>query len=227
MSMSIGEMTTQVEDLYALVLAIFGLTELGIVGVVFAWGIVVSIFSFIATLVVTIVLYLLEAIPLFVLSRKAKRPSAWLVWVPFFPTYFRMYALCDIVGKKPLFLFSGKLVVENRALVFIAYLGILLFGNALVTVIMTFLNVIPGLGQIMSAMSTLLYLLPWVATAILEYVFLRDALDLFSTKRQNNMLAAIIITVLDNVGTFGFARTLYLYTMLGKKPLFIPIKEND
>ena len=45
MSMSIGEMTAQVEDLYALVLAIFGLTELGIIGIVFAWGIVVSIFS--------------------------------------------------------------------------------------------------------------------------------------------------------------------------------------
>jgi hypothetical protein len=93
------------------------------------------------------------------------------------------------------------------------------FGNTLITMLVAILNVIPGLGQILSALSTLLYLAPYVAVAFMNYVFFRDILDCFNEDKKSNVATSVVITLLDELVTQGLVRFVYYIILLFKDPL--------
>jgi hypothetical protein len=85
--------------------------------------------------------------------------------------------------------------------------------------------VVPAVGQAIGAVATLLYLLPAAAMGVIEFVYLRDAINVFKPDEKSNRTHALIITILDSLITFGWARVLYLFTMRKMHPL--PVIETE
>ncbi len=195
-----------------LVTALANLLEMGIAGVILA----VSIISFIASALFNLAVWILEAIPVYSISKKLGRPYAWLAWVPVFGAEFRLWVLCDMPANKPVVLFQNKGILRNRTSSFWIYLAIAYLGAAVISTLVAVISVfIPVIGSL----SAVLMLIPTVACAYFEYIYLRDVLDIFKPDKKSNSTNAIVVTVLDTLFTAGFARVFILYTIMKKKPL--------
>jgi len=211
---TIAEMLTDGGDIAYALSTIFGLL---VNGGLLIFAVIGAIIGFL----ISVLFYVFHALPVFVLSRKAGRKLAWLAWVPFFPAYFRAFVLCDLAGEKEFSLFGGKIRVKKRNMSFLAYVGIGFFGSALITSLTLILSLIPGLGYLLSLVGSLLSWIPAICVAFMDYVYLRDALDLFKPDKTANNTASIVVTIIDALATFGFARTVWLYTAV-KKDLLPP-----
>ena len=219
--MSGNGLLESLEELYNFLFYGLGIAELGIAGTILVVCIIAGLVAAVFAFLVSLLVFVLEAIPLFKISKKVGRSSAWLVWLSWLPivgNYLSTYVLSDVLGNKPLKLVD-KFIIENRLLSFWIYVGINLFGSSLITAFIGMVNVIPFVGQVIGACSTLLYLLPMIATAWIEYAYLRDVLNLFKPDQKSNNTTAIVIAILDALVTFGFARAFYLYTVMNKEPL--------
>lgn len=194
------------------VLAIIGsLISLGS----FVWVLIVGV----VTSLVSLACYLVTAIPAFVVAKHAGCKWAWLAWVPVCQGLFITFVLSKISGKEKFEFAYGKFTMEQNALVMLIYVLIAFFGNALISLVVLILSLIPVLGQILAILSPLVYLIPQAAMAVVEYVYLRDTLNVFKVDEKTNRIHAFVVTVLDALITFGWARTIYLMTMMRKHPL--------
>ena len=202
-------------SIYESIALALGLTNLSITAISLIVSGIVSLIG----LLISVILYILHAYPTYKLAKKMGRKSAILSWVPILDRYFRMYVLTDIVADKDFMLFDGKIRMKNRKLSFWIYLGIHLFGNTLITSIIAVCNIIPGLGQVIGAFTGLLYFLPTIACAFMDYVYLRDVLDAFKPDRKSNRTTSIVVSVIDALLYGDIARTVYLYTLLKLDPL--------
>lgn len=200
--------------------AVVVLAELLVSGV----GLVVTVIGAILALLLAVALFIIQAIPVYKLAKKLKVRNAWLAWIPIYSIYFRTYVLADMAGNKPFRLFKGKINIANRRNAFWIYLLVAVVGGAVASMVASVagavLSIIPVLGTVLGyLMGSVLGLLPAVVCAFAEYVFLRDVLDLFKSDKDANNTAAVIITILDNVLTGGWAQTIWLYTLLKRRPL--------
>ena len=213
-----SDLVTTLEEIYEGLYYGLGIAELGIAGVVLVWGIMAAIIGAVVSAVLSVLRWLLEAYPTYQLAKKVGYAHAYLAWVPIFGSYCRLYVLAAMPGDRP-FDFLGKWKMKSRTMAFWLYLAILFFGNTIITTVIGILNVVPIIGQVIGSFASLLYLLPWAITCVAEYVFLKDVLDLFKEDEKSNRTTSIIITALDNLATLGFARTIYLYTLLKNEPV--------
>ena len=124
-----------------------------------------------------------------------------------------------MVGNKPFDLFDGKIKMQSRTMSFWCYVAIALFGSAIISAAVAILGFVPIVGQIIGLVSAILYLLPPVAVGMMQYAYIRDVLDMFKENRKSNRTAAIVISVLDSIATFGLARAIYLWTLLKTEPI--------
>lgn len=166
-------------------------------------------------LVLSVVMYIFSALPLYKLAKKLNRPYAWLAWIPVAGIYFRSYVLCDLAGDKELVIIKDKIVIKNRTTSFLIYLGIVIFGTAIITTIASILMLIPIIGWL----SFILLYIPVVCAGFMDYAYLRDALDIFKEDKQSNNTTAIVVTLLDCLVTMGIARIVVLFTLLKHEPL--------
>ena len=153
-------------------------------------------------------------------------PLLLLSWMPFIGKYFSIYVLSDVPGKKPLHL-TNKVIISDRLLSFWIYVGIKLFGPALITTFIFIVGLFPIIGQIIGSISAFLYLVPVAAAAWIEYAYITDVLNIFNLNHSSNRKTAIVIAILDAVVTFGFARAFYLYTIMNKEPLVVRYENSD
>lgn len=207
------------EEIYESLYYGLGIAELGVAGIILMITIIGAIVGFVVSCVVTFVIWLVESIPTYKLAKKLDYQYAYLAWIPFFGSYFRLYVLTAMVGNKPFDLFDGKIKIQSRTMSFWCYVAIALFGGAIISMVIGILGFIPILGQIVSILGTFAYFLPPVATGLMQYVFIKDVLDLFKEDKKANRTAAIVITVLDSTVTFGLARAIYLWTITKLEPL--------
>ena len=182
------------------------------------------ILSFLAIILVvcgTIALlsWILQAIPTYKLAKKAGYKNAFIAWIPIFGNYFRIYALSAIAQDKPFEL--GKLKIGNRSTSVWIYTAIGLFGTTVISSLVAILGSIPVIGQIISLFATFLLFVPSIVMAIMEYVYIKDVADTFKQDKNSNRTASILVTVLDHVATVGFARAIYLFTLL-KYDVIVP-----
>ncbi len=192
----------------------YDLADLGITGIILLISIITAVVGFIFA----VVQYLLASFPVYKLAKKLGRKHAILAWIPVLPQYFRMYVIADMAGDKAVSVFNGKITLKNRFTSFWIYLCIAICGNTIVDVLSLFLNFIPGLGMLLSLATTILSLAPTFITALFEYAYFRDMLNIFKADKKSNNTTAIVITVLD-VFLFGWAKVVYLYTMLKLEPI--------
>jgi hypothetical protein len=210
-----NDLISTLEEIYNGLFYAMGIAELSIAGVLM----VASIIGFFVGCLVAVLRWVLEAYPVGVVAKKLGYGQGYLAWIPFFGSYFRTYVLAMAVGDKPMVLFGGKYTIRSRSNSFWIYLVVALFGTGLITVFVTIFGMIPLIGPIISSVTAFLYLIPAIITGVMEYVYLKDVLDRFNPDTSHNRTAAIIVVVLDSLFTFGFARTVYLYTLLKKSPI--------
>ena len=220
-SFSLGDLTIAMDELYQFLLVATGLAELGFAGVALVWGIIVAIVGAIVSAVLSVILFFVQAIPLFVVAKKANRPLkwlAWFAWVPVIGPYISVFLLADIAAGKEIDIF-GKFQIKSRNMSFLIYLAFALGGPTIITTLIGILALIPIIGQLLAAITPILYLVPQIVMAWLEYIYLRDTLDLFKPDQKGNRTFALIVAITDALVTFGLARGVCLMTIMGKKPL--------
>lgn len=208
-----SNMLGDIESILGSLAGIFGFASMGI-------SAIFAIFAAIIGGVVAIVFYILHSIPVYSLAKKVGLKNAWLAWVPIFHDYFRLYVLCEIGGNKPFVPNIGKFKIESRKMSFLAHILIKYLGGTIITTIVSIIN---AFLPIIGSLSLVLGLVPAVACAIIEYVYLRDVIDIFNEDKKANNTAAIIVTVIDGVLVGDFIRTCYLFTLMKKQPL--PVTE--
>jgi len=217
------------EEIYTTLFNSLGIAELGIAGIVLLYTVIIGLISAVFGMLVSFLLFVLQSIPLYKISKKMGRKTVYLIllsWIPVIGGYISTYVLSDVPGNKPVKL-TSKIIISNRLLSFWIYVGISIFGPALITAFVGIASLLPGFGLIIGSVSTMLYLVPTAATAWLEYVYLKDVLDIFNPDQKSNHVAALIVAILDSLVTFGFARAFYLYTVMNKEPLRFSSDEYD
>ncbi len=218
MNSSLNDVMDVLEEItYALELGT-GFASLGVMGIM----LIVAAITFIVALVIAIALYIVEAIPLYKLAKKHGRKYAWLAWMPIYGKFFRVWVLSDLVPDKEVVLIKDKYVVKDRQQSYWIYLGVDLLGGFVIGMIVFFVSFLPIIGSILGMFVYLLYLIPGVICAYIEYIYLKDLLDVYKEDQKKNQNTSIIVTVLDLFVTGGWARSIYLYTLLKLEPL--PVK---
>lgn len=208
-----SDMLGDVESILGSIAGIFSIASMGATAVI-------AIITAIVTGFIAVALYILQSIPVYSLAKKVGLKHAWLSWVPVFHDYFRLFVLCEIAGNKPFLPNLGKFKLENRKLSFLAHIVIKYFGGTIIGVIVTVAStVLPVIGSV----SAILGFIPAVACAWIEYVYLRDVLDIFKEDKKSNNTTSIVITVIDAILLGDLIRSCYLYTLMKKQPL--PEKE--
>ena len=178
------------------------------------------ILAAIVALIIGIIYFIIESIPVYTLAKRVGYKHAWLAWMPFFHDYCRIFVLCETAGNKPFVPNLGKFKIENRKMSFLVHVLIKYFGGMVVGTVVSIVSLIlPGVGSL----SAILGLLPSVACALIEYVYLRDLLNIYKEDEKANNTAAIVVSVIDFILLGDFIRTCYLYTLIKKQPL--PEKE--
>lgn len=177
-----------------------------------------AIAGIIVTFLLTVAQWVLLAMPLFAIAKKTGRKYGWVAWIPILGDYCRMFTLSDIPGEKEFELF-GKIRIKSRILVFLIWLGVAMFGNLVWDVVMNLIGTLTtytGLGPILTS---LLSLVPNVFLGFVEFVFLRDVLDMFNPDKKSNMTWAIVATVVDAILPWRFATTVCMFMLMKKEPL--------
>lgn len=158
------------------------------------------------------------ALPLFALAKKTGRKLGWIAWIPVLGDYCRMFTLSDIPGDKEFVLF-GKLKIKSRILSFVIWAGIALFGSMVWDVVLSLLGGLFSFTGVGPMISLALSLVPDVALGFMEYVFLRDVLDMFKPDKKSNNTWAIVATVVDAILPWRFVTTVCLFMLMKCDPL--------
>ena len=198
----------------------------GIVAIIDTIGFGIALIFSVISFLVAIVLLILQAIPLYTLAKRAGCKYAWLAWCPFFSATCCLFVLSKISGKEEFEFAYGRFHTKHNSLIILGYALMRHCGGAIITFLIGILNLIPGLGQILSLVASLLYLLPGVYMAIAEYVYLRDTLNVFKADQEKNRIHVFIVVVLDSLLTGGFASVVYLWSMIRLHPLPVPTAEG-
>ena len=167
-----------------------------------------------------VVIHVLQTIPVYKLAKKTGRKNAWLAWLPL-PIFYldelpRMFVVADIPGSKPAKIL-GKFKFESRSVAFWVWVGIYFFGNVLWDTVMYIISIITG--GALSVLAIPLSFVPNVALAWMEYVFLRDVLNMFKEDKKANNTTAIVCAVIDALIPYRFARAVCLYSIMNRNPL--------
>lgn len=184
-------------------------------------GVIAMIGTFITlavSLLVTVAQWILLALPLFALAKKTGRKLGWIAWIPVLGDYCRMFTLSDIPGDKEFVLF-GKLKIKSRILSFVIWAGIALFGSMVWDVVLSLLGGLFSFTGVGPMISLALSLVPDVALGFMEYVFLRDVLDMFKPDKKSNNTWAIVATVVDAILPWRFVTTVCLFMLMKCDPL--------
>ena len=181
-------------------------------------GLTLLIIGAIISAVVAIALYIFHAIPVYSMAKKLGMKYAWLAWVPICHDLCRLYLLSEMAGDKPCDPGIGNFKIANRRMSFLYYVLIKWLGAAVVGIVVSIASMIlPIVGSV----SAILGLLPAAACGVLEYVYLRDVLNLYKEDTKSNQTTAIVITAIEAVLGIDFVKSGYLYTLMKKEPLAI------
>ena len=210
------------ETIVQIIMAISTIITLAIPAVSFTWGIVIAV----AGALVTALCFFIEAVPLFVVAKKTKNPLCWIsffAWIPVIGPYISVF-LTAIIPDTPVHIF-WKIKIKSRILSYLIYLAFMFGGNLIITTLIGILALIPIIGQILSIITPILYLIPLFVVLYLRYVYIRDVLDMFKADRKRNNAFALIVAIVDTALPLNPARGVCLMTLMFKKPLPKPEEE--
>lgn len=144
-----------------------------------------------------IVLYLLNAYPLYQMGKKAGYEFAWFAWFPVLCNY-----LFCILPKKKFSLFGGKIVIKDRLVSFLLYYLLRIIPN-ITALILNLL--IPGIGLLLSA---IVYVIA-IPTYFINYVWTRDFYEAYRPGQESANKALAFISVLFPVVKWVMLSLIY------------------
>ena len=167
----------------------------------------------IIALVVVLALYILKAIPIYILSKKAGRNYPWLAFIP----YLQTYALATI-GEGPVTIPLVKKTIEKRSTAFWIYFAISL-GLVAVSMVVGALAAIPFIGVLFGLVGVLIPIAVSVVLALFNYAFYYDIFKLYQPENTNNKVFAVLCALSPYICA-DLLSTIFLYTLIKKAPVF-------
>ena len=179
-----------------------------------ALGGLVFVFAVLICVLLALIIHYIEAIPTYIIAKKNGYRHAWVALLP--STFCSAFVLSAIPGKRDVKLI-GRFSMKNVT-AFITYIFIAILGPALIGIVSKILLPIPVLGVLLA---TLARLVPAIACTIIEYAFLRDVIDIYSTDKKSNIITSIIVVIANRF--IVIVRAIYLWTLVGRTPESQPI----
>ena len=163
-----------------------------------------------------------EAIPVFMIAKKLGRPKPWLAWLFLIPVagpFLLQYAIMDLAGDKP-FALGDKIKFAKRSTSWLIWVGVTLGGTLLAVVLALVLGLIPFVGPFLAVLVWMPIMLIIVAVAVVvNFVHLRDVLELYYEEKQTCMILSLAICIGDVVCTGGLAEIVLLWLIAFREPL--------
>lgn len=186
----------------------------------FAIGIaIISVLTFCIPMVAAYVAkYILEGIALNQMAKSRPVKCLWLNWIPHVVEYVcKNYIFAQMSYEDSFRLFGGRLTIKNKFVPFWIYLGV--YATIwLASFVNMLLSWIPILGFIVLAVFLLVSIIGSTVLGFIEFVYLRDLLNVYKPDQKANVSTAIWLTIL-NYPTFGLVRAIYIFRMRNDLPL--------
>ena len=188
----------------------------------------------IALFLFLVITHIVGAIPVYKIAKKNNVDHAWFAWVPVIGGILRSYLVCVMAGDKEFRFFDGELffkkdnipelfdktlVFKNRKISFLIYVAIGVLLNPIISVLVVGFYMFPVIGVVLGGLMSILYVVTPILTIAFDYVYFRDFLYLYKEDKKTVNMIALIVSILDGVVAFGFAKVIYLYTLMNKEPL--------
>ena len=178
----LGSINNSAFSLYGILLALSGIFGIG----VYAIGVIMVIISSIFTFLFALLEYLIPAISLFILAKRAGYKYPWLAFIPIAQTYLEF-----VLPRRE---YNLLIKTKKRNYMAIAFLILTYFG----TTIIIALNVVPAVGQILDlALPIVLMAMAW-----------RKRYDVLVTFRDKEL--AIPISIISIFFPFVYSIVLLL-----------------
>ena len=181
-------------------------TDLSIWGIVAVFSIVGIILSFIFKAIA----YLLQTIPLYILSGRKGLENRWLAFIP-----IAGYYLLSRLGEGP-FVLGKKTLFKSRDAAFWTFIALRYFSTIIIAVAEIILAAIPFLGQVLALLTGLLPLAIFVAHHVIRGRFIYDMLMYFQPKAQSNGSLSVV-TEIASVLLSDLMLPLVLWMLVIKK----------
>ncbi len=165
--------------------SLFGIGSLAVTGISAAVGLTVLI----VTSVIALIEYLLEAIPLFIMARRAGCKHAWMAFFPYTNDYLsfmlpmRQFNILNIIKS------------DRRDIMALIYLGLMIIGNTALGVIITIFSYIPGLQLLVPILTTFGAPLLWLSIRLFRCRMQYDILMTFGQKSNALWVSIVAIFV--------------------------------
>lgn len=181
-------------------------------------GIILGLIFCIPMFAAYVAKYILEGIALNQMAKSRPVKYLWLNWIPYAVEYAcKNYIFAQMSYEDSFRLFGGRLTFKNKFVPFWIYLGV--YATVMLTSFVSiFLSWIPILGFIVLAIYLLVVLIGMTVLGFIEFVYLRDFLNVYKPDQKSNVGTAILLTVL-NYPTFGLVRAIYIFRMRNDLPL--------
>lgn len=159
-------------------------------------------------LIISLATYIISALALHKISKKAGCTLGWLAWIPI--SFCQTFVLLDIAHDKPFSLFGGKIRFNNRSTSFIVFVIVtLVFGaisgciSGFSSSISVFMENVSGelamsiavITIVLSIISCIISLLFSVFSVCFNYVYIRDAIEVFNPFGVSNKRTAVLVAI--------------------------------
>ena len=159
-------------------------------------------------LLISLATYIISALALHKISKKAGRTLGWLAWIPI--QFCQTYVLLDIAHDTPFRLFGGKIKFNNRSTSFIVFVIVTMVFGAISGGISGSSSFISAMTEtaseesivffavisiLLSIVSCVISLLFSVFSICFNYVYIRDAIEVFNPFEVSNKRTALLVAI--------------------------------
>lgn len=191
------------------------------------FGLLGGIVGWIIGALLAVALYLVSAISVYSLAKKANYKLAWLAWIPLCQPLVCTFVLYQSSGKDAFEFINGKLKVNQGIWMFVGYAVASVVGGAIISFVNGLIGSIPVIGVIWAVIAFIPNIIFSLLLGAFQYVYLRDFVGIFKSDLKKIQIHCFIVTLLDVLLTGGWARAIYLLTMMKLQPLEVPAFEAD
>ena len=192
---------------------------------------VATLFGIIAIIIGIAVLfalvnYIISACALHKISKKVGRTYGWLAWIPVASAILQGFVLYDLAADKPFSLFGGKIKFKNRLTSFIIF-AIASLVSGIISGVSTTISTPSDLNEETVVLSIAVLVIACISAVIsfiisfvlgcINYVYLRDTIELFNSDNASCKKTAVIVTLLSYL-ICPLVQPIYLL-VLSKKDL--------
>lgn len=176
------QISQDLDSLASILKSIFQIGSLTVAGV----GVIIAVVGAIISFVFAVAYYLLQAIPLYKMAKKAGHKNAWMAFIPYANDF-----LTFVLPHREFNLFNW-IKTDRRDLAALAYLVLTLFGSIISAILTLILSYVPVIGPMAS---TVVSLAVTFAIWVLRWRMYYDLLMTFGQEKNAMWVSVISIAI--------------------------------